>query len=177
MRADLDELMTQNSKLKGKYINRSMSHETAKHPKNTLAASSFSEYLKTLAASMNTSLPSCRARMIEPIRKKLQVDSVLLLVLVDCFKWNWFNTCTNQDNFKYIGQLDLKASTLLRFLSHPCTGLSILIYYLYISTCTGVDISGMDKQIKYIGRSSTKARVFDQLISLAFTPYIFWWSL
>lgn len=81
MRADLDELMTQ----KGKYINRSMSHEKAKHPKNTLAASSFSEYLKTLAASMNTSLPSCRARMIEPIRKKLQMDSGLLLVLVNHF--------------------------------------------------------------------------------------------
>jgi hypothetical protein len=76
MRADLDELMTQ----KGKYINRSMNHETAKHPNNTLAASSLSEYLKTLAASMNTSLASCRARMIEPIRKKLKVDNLLLLV-------------------------------------------------------------------------------------------------
>jgi hypothetical protein len=29
------------------------------------------EYLKTLAASKNTSLASCRARMIMPIRKNL----------------------------------------------------------------------------------------------------------
>lgn len=69
MRADLDDLITQ----KGKNISLRMSHEKAKNPNNTLAASSFSEYLKTLAASINTSLASCRARMIEPIRKKLQV--------------------------------------------------------------------------------------------------------
>ena len=56
---------------RGKNISRSMSHETAKHPKNTLAPSSFSEYLKTFAASMNTSLASCRAKITDPIRKNL----------------------------------------------------------------------------------------------------------
>jgi len=44
----------------------------AKKPKNTLAASSLSEYLKTLAASNKTSLASCRAKIIAPILKKLQ---------------------------------------------------------------------------------------------------------
>jgi len=67
MRANLVAFITQ----KGKNISRRMSQEMAKNPKNTLAPSSFSEYLKTLAASMNTSLASCRARMIEPIRKNL----------------------------------------------------------------------------------------------------------
>jgi hypothetical protein len=67
MRANLDAFITQ----KGKIISRRMSQEMAKNPKNTLAASSFSEYLKSLAVSINTSLPSCRARIIEPIRKNL----------------------------------------------------------------------------------------------------------
>lgn len=59
--------MTQN----GKNISLVTSHEIAKKPKNTLAPSSFSEYLKTLAASMNTSLASCNARTTDPIRKNL----------------------------------------------------------------------------------------------------------
>lgn len=67
MRANLVAFITQ----KGKNISRRMSQEMAKNPKHTLAPSSFSEYLKTLAASMNTSLASCRARTIEPIRKSL----------------------------------------------------------------------------------------------------------
>ena len=53
-RTNLVALMTQN----GNNINRSISHEMANIPKNTLAPSSFSEYLKTLAASRNTSLAS-----------------------------------------------------------------------------------------------------------------------
>lgn len=67
-RTNLDALITQ----KGKNINRRTSHEMAKNPKHTLAASSFSEYLKTFAASMKTSLASCRARTTEPIRTKLK---------------------------------------------------------------------------------------------------------
>lgn len=59
--------MTQN----GKIINLSISHEIANKPKHTLAPSSFSEYLKTLAASRNTSLASCSARITDPIRKNL----------------------------------------------------------------------------------------------------------
>lgn len=49
-----------------------MSHEMAKKPKKTLAPSSFSEYLKTLAASMKTSLASWSARITDPIWKNLQ---------------------------------------------------------------------------------------------------------
>ena len=53
-KTNLVALITQN----GKKISRSMSHETAKNPKHTLAPNSLPEYLKTLAASMNTSLAS-----------------------------------------------------------------------------------------------------------------------
>ena len=70
IRAYLVDFMTQI----GKKIRRNKSHVTAKHPKKTLAASSFSEYLKTFAASMKTSLASCRARTIEPTRKNLQLN-------------------------------------------------------------------------------------------------------
>lgn len=51
---NLVALITQN----GKKISRSMSHEIAKNAKHTLAPNSLPEYLKTLAASKNTSLPS-----------------------------------------------------------------------------------------------------------------------
>lgn len=68
LRAYLAECMAQN----GKIISLSISHEIANKPKHTLAPSSFSEYLKTLAASKNTSLPSCNARTTDPIRKKLR---------------------------------------------------------------------------------------------------------
>jgi len=53
-KTNLVALITQ----KGKKISRNMSHETAKNPKHTLAANSLPEYLKTFAASMNTSLAS-----------------------------------------------------------------------------------------------------------------------
>lgn len=69
-------LMTQ----KGKYIRRSMSHERANNPKNTLAPSSCSEYLKTLAASKNTSLASWSARTIAPTRKKLRKQEKCLMI-------------------------------------------------------------------------------------------------
>lgn len=68
MRTNLEVLITQN----GKNTSRSMSHEIANNPKKMLAPSSFPEYLKTFAASMNTSLASCRARITEPIRKNLE---------------------------------------------------------------------------------------------------------
>ena len=53
-------------------MSRNKSHERAKKPKNTLAASSLFEYLKTLAASIKTSLASCSANIIDPILKNLQ---------------------------------------------------------------------------------------------------------
>jgi len=48
-----------------------MSHETAKNAKHTLAPNSLPEYLNILAASMNTSLTSWRARVMAPSLKKL----------------------------------------------------------------------------------------------------------
>jgi hypothetical protein len=48
-----------------------MTHEMANSPNKMLALSSLPEYLKTLAASKNTSLASCTAQIIVPIRKKL----------------------------------------------------------------------------------------------------------
>ena len=71
MKTNLVALITQ----KGKNIRRSTSHETANSPKKTLALSSLPEYLKTLAASKNTSLASCKARMIVPIRKNLHAKA------------------------------------------------------------------------------------------------------
>ena len=56
---------------KGKNINRKMTQDIANNPKITVAPSSFSKYLKTLAASIKTSLASCKARIIEPIWKNL----------------------------------------------------------------------------------------------------------
>jgi hypothetical protein len=56
---------------KGKNTSRSMTHEMANSPNKMLALSSLPEYLKTLAASKNTSLASCTAQIIVPIRKKL----------------------------------------------------------------------------------------------------------
>lgn len=47
-------LMIQN----GKYVNRSNSQERANSAKHKLAPNSFSEYLKILADSINTSLAS-----------------------------------------------------------------------------------------------------------------------
>lgn len=67
-KTNLDDLITQ----KGKNTSLRRSQEMAKSPKNILAPSSLPEYLKILAASINTSLVSCRARIIEPIRKNLQ---------------------------------------------------------------------------------------------------------
>lgn len=68
--------MTQN----GKKTSLSMSQETAKQPNSTLAPSSFSEYLKTLAASRKTSLASCNARITIPIRKKLHMPKQIKLI-------------------------------------------------------------------------------------------------
>jgi uncharacterized protein YlxP (DUF503 family) len=64
---NLDALMIQ----KGKNISLSTSHEMANNAKHRLALNSFSEYLKTFAASIRTSLASWRARIIEPTRKNL----------------------------------------------------------------------------------------------------------
>lgn len=74
-RFNLDALMTQ----KGKNISLSTSHEMANDAKHRLALNSFSEYLKTFAASISTSLASWRARIIEPIRKNLFCIEQLLL--------------------------------------------------------------------------------------------------
>lgn len=66
--SNLEDCMIQN----GKYTSLSTSHETANSAKQKLAPNSFSEYLNTLAASRKTSLASCSAMIIEPIRKNLQ---------------------------------------------------------------------------------------------------------
>lgn len=79
MRANLEDFITQ----RGKNISRRMTHEMAKNPKETLAASSFSEYLKTLAASMNTSHASCRASIMQPMRKNLETENLITVLLWD----------------------------------------------------------------------------------------------
>lgn len=56
---------------KGKNRSRSRTQERAKRPKQTLAAISLSAYLKSLADSRKTSLVSCRARTMHPMRKNL----------------------------------------------------------------------------------------------------------
>lgn len=88
-RTNLDVLITQ----KGKKISRSTSHEMANNPKQMLAPSSFPEYLKTLAASMNTSLASCRARIIEPMRKNLEMSNVLSSSLMGYFQTKSIRYC------------------------------------------------------------------------------------
>jgi len=78
MLADLEVLIIQ----KGNNIIRNITHEIAKSPKQMLAAISFSEYLKSLAASRKTSLVSCNARIIVPIRKNLHTTLIYLYELL-----------------------------------------------------------------------------------------------
>lgn len=68
--------MTQN----GKYMSLKTIQDIANNPKQKLAPNSFSEYLNTLAASRNTSLASCSAIIIDPIRKNLHNASSQIII-------------------------------------------------------------------------------------------------